>query len=100
MPGINVRLNFDQLRALSEGDPAFMNQILNLVLEHSVEVMENVDASLAERNFARLKEVAHKYKSSINILSDAGIQKLLKDMENEAEGGQGLSEAPGLFPGF
>ncbi|RMG61588.1 MAG: Hpt domain-containing protein [Bacteroidetes bacterium] len=74
-------LDLEQLKSLTGEDPEFMIEILEMIEEQSPEVVEEIDILMARKEFEPLGRAAHKYKSSVNILGNETLTRLLKDIE-------------------
>lgn len=74
-------LDLDQLKSLTGEDPEFMIEILEMIEEQSPEVVAEIDSLMTQQAYEPLGRAAHKYKSSVNILGNAALTDLLKDIE-------------------
>jgi len=84
----NFTLDFGHLRSLTGDDNEFMIEILELIIEQSPGVLEEMQTQLTSHDFKTLGATAHKYKSSINILGNPELIRLMKDLEDTATGTQ------------
>ncbi|MEL6192303.1 MAG: Hpt domain-containing protein [Bacteroidota bacterium] len=78
-------IQYDQLEELTGSDPEFMVEILEMIVEQTPEVLEEMDTLLQAASFADLSGKAHKYKSTINILGGNALTDVTKDLEIQAK---------------
>ncbi|MEM7511224.1 MAG: Hpt domain-containing protein [Bacteroidota bacterium] len=78
-------IQYDQLEELTGSDPEFMVEILEMIVEQTPEVLEEMDTLLQSASFADLSGKAHKYKSTINILGGNALTDVTKDLEIQAK---------------
>ena len=77
-------LDFAHLKSLTGEDNEFMIEILELIIEQSPGVLDEMYQQLESKDFVALGATAHKYKSSINILGNTDLINLMKDIEDNA----------------
>ena len=75
-------LDFAHLKTLTGDDNEFMIEILELIIEQSPGVLDEMYQLLESGDYSALGATAHKYKSSINILGNSDLIKLMKDIED------------------
>lgn len=95
-----LNLDFSQLEMLTDGDPEFMIEILEMIVEQSPEVRDQMNALLDDKAYNELSAAAHKYKSSITILGDTSIAQLIKDIETYSSREPDLETLPALVKEF
>ena len=78
-----ILFDFTKLDELAEGEQEFKDQILELVIEQSNETLDGLNTYGQAQNYAQLKEVAHKYKSSVHVLGNQEILNLFKVLEDQ-----------------
>ncbi len=83
-------LDFTQLRSLTGDDPEFMIEILEIIHNQSPEVKEELYQKYETGALKDLGAVAHKYKSSINVLGNRELNQLIHRIE--VAGDQGKME--------
>ncbi|TAE50545.1 MAG: Hpt domain-containing protein [Bacteroidetes bacterium] len=79
-----MQIDLSQLRTLTGDDNEFMIEILELILEQSPVVVEDMKRMLSQGDYPALGATAHKYKSSINILGNPDLNQLMRVIENTA----------------
>lgn len=84
MQAKELTLDFEQLKMLSGDSNEFMIEILEMIMEHSPVVLEEMEGLYQAAEFVTLGSTAHQYKSTVTILGNPEINKLLKDLENTA----------------
>ncbi|MEO0896135.1 MAG: Hpt domain-containing protein [Bacteroidota bacterium] len=95
-----LKLDFEQLRALTGDDPEFMLEILEIIEDQSPEVLSTMKTQLELGEYKNLSATAHKYKSSINILGNLELNRLVKDIELKSKTSDGISDLNGLMSEF
>ena len=93
-------LDLEQLRSLTGEDPEFMIEILEMIEEQSPEVMAEIDSLMSQQAYEPLGRAAHKYKSSVNILGNENLTRLLKDIELTAMDPGSRAALPPLLDDF
>jgi HPt (histidine-containing phosphotransfer) domain-containing protein len=84
MDAQSINIDFSQLRALTGEDNDFMVEILQLIIEQSPVVVDEMFESYERGDLPSLGATAHKYKSSINILGNPELSALVKEIEQTA----------------
>ncbi len=64
-----VKLDLEQLELLSSDEPTFKNQILEMLLQQTKEVITKFSAAKLAYDPVLVFETAHKFKSSVHIIS-------------------------------
>lgn len=95
-----LKIDFAQLSMLSDDDPEFMIEILELIEEQSPLVLTEMKDQLENKSFSALSATAHKYKSSINILGNYTLDNLVKDIETRAKSEETWGELDELMKDF
>ncbi|MDX1908960.1 MAG: Hpt domain-containing protein [Bacteroidia bacterium] len=95
-----VHLDFEQLRVLSGDDDDFVIEILEMIIEQSPAVLQDMTAQLQRADYPSLGATAHKYKSSVNILGSPVINSLVKDIELTAFNQGNKDQLPDLISQF
>lgn len=81
-------LNLARLKEISENDNKFIRDILQIFRINTPEIMDNLASAAASNDHETLRAVAHRYKSSVNILGNPELLKEVKLLEEAAgEGG-------------
>lgn len=75
-------LNLDYLYSITEGNEEFIEDILGTFLSKASTEINDLVAHCKNRNFDDLKFVAHKLKSSFNIIQFDKIVELLNEIDN------------------
>lgn len=95
-----LKIDFAQLSMLSDEDPEFMIEILELIEKQSPVVLSEMKSQLQKGAFADLSATAHKYKSSINILRNNTLDTLVKNIETNAKTQEKWGELNDLMKEF
>lgn len=85
-----VKINLDHLKSMTGDDNEFVIEILEMIEEQSPDVITEMFTQLESQDYTSLGATAHKYKSSINILGNAELINLMKDIENTAVDGNDI----------
>ena len=81
MLGTPLFMDFAKLEELADGDSEFKDQILSLVIDQSEETQNEIEDFFSHQSLERLKEAAHKYKSSVHILGNQELVSLFQRLE-------------------
>ncbi|MCI4667038.1 MAG: Hpt domain-containing protein [Bacteroidia bacterium] len=95
-----LEIDFAQLSMLSEDDPEFMIEILELIQDQSPGVLTEMKTQLQSGSYLALSATAHKYKSSINILGNSVIDNLVNSIEKNAKTEEKWEELDDLVQEF
>jgi HPt (histidine-containing phosphotransfer) domain-containing protein len=76
-----IQFDLEHLRMITGDDREFMIEIMEMIQAESPEVVREIKGYLGRGEFEPLAKAAHKYKSSINILGNAEMIHLMKDIE-------------------
>ena len=85
-----LELDLTQLTLLSSNDPSFKNQILGMLHEQAKIVVNELESALSSANRKAIADTAHKFKSSVNIVSQEAHNQL-KVLERDARAGESIS---------
>ena len=90
--------NLTYLKGLSKGDKGFVKNMINVFLEENPKELSNLEESINEGDYDKIKAAAHKLKSTIPFVGlDAVIGKEVADIESLATKSSGLEEIKTLF---
>lgn len=81
-------INMEYLDSVSGGDPAIINEIIELFKEQSVEIHNEMKSLLAAKKYTSLGSLAHKAKSSVAIMGMTSLSEMLKTLEYQAREGK------------
>ncbi len=76
-----IQFDLGHLRMITGDDAEFMIEIMEMIRAESPEVLRDIKGYFERGQFDPLAKAAHKYKSSINILGNAEMIHLMKEME-------------------
>ena len=77
-------MNFKSLVEIAGGDEAFIREMLILFCNNSKALMKELNASYQKDDFIQVSSLAHKLKSSIQIVADKELHALVRKIETEA----------------
>jgi HPt (histidine-containing phosphotransfer) domain-containing protein len=80
-------IKMDYLNSVSEGDPEIIREILLIFKDQAVEISDEMDVRLSEKDYPLLAFLAHKAKSSVAIMGMDDLAALLKTFEIQAKEG-------------
>jgi len=80
-----VTLDLSQLKMLSGDDDDFVVEILEMITGSAFDTTGDMKRHLANGDFEDLSAVAHKFKSTVNVLGDDDLTGLLDDIEVTAK---------------
>ena len=78
-------INFKSLVEIAGGDEAFIREMLILFCEKSESLMKELNIFYQEDDFIQVSSLAHKLKSSIQIVAQKELHTLVKKIEKEAK---------------
>ena len=74
-------LSLTKLNEMSGGDQQFINQMLTLFCETSIETLDKMHNSLETEDTTSFGKGAHKIKFSIDLIADQEMQHLVRELE-------------------
>ncbi|MGB1383896.1 MAG: Hpt domain-containing protein [Flavobacteriales bacterium] len=84
------------LQQVFHGNEAMVQQIVELFLEQAPQFSTEMDMCIRQARWSDLHPVAHKLKSSVNMLGMAGLAPLVLEIERKSKFNQDLASLPGL----
>jgi len=81
-------INTEYLNTVSGGDPETIREIVVMFKEQCVEVHDEMNSLLSEKNYNSLGLLAHKAKSSAAIMGMNDLALILKTFELQAKEGK------------
>jgi HPt (histidine-containing phosphotransfer) domain-containing protein len=81
-------IKMDYLNSVSEGDPEIIREILAIFKDQAVEIFNEMNLRLSEKNYTLLGFLAHKAKSSVAIMGMDDLSLMLKKFEIQAKEGK------------
>jgi len=84
------------LQQVFHGNEAMVQQIVELFLEQAPQFSVEMDMCIRQARWSDLHPVAHKLKSSVNMLGMAGLASLVLEIERKSKFNQDLASLPGL----
>ena len=81
-----IELQSSQLEELSGGDQEFMIEIFEMVNERALPVIDELRTAFSGGDYPSVKGIAHKFKSTVNILGGPNLNDLVNQVERAAEG--------------
>ena len=84
------------LQQVFHGNEAMVQQIVELFLEQAPQFSVEMDMCIRQARWSDLHPVAHKLKSSVNMLGMAGLAPLVLEIERKSKFNQYLASLPGL----
>ncbi|MEZ4829501.1 MAG: Hpt domain-containing protein [Bacteroidia bacterium] len=100
MDSAALTLNLTHLRSITGDDNGFVIEILQMIQEQSPEVISNMEVFLEKGDYKALGAVAHKYKSSINVLGNPVLSGMVKEIEQIAIENPDKGQLPDLVHTF
>ncbi|MEZ4777538.1 MAG: Hpt domain-containing protein [Bacteroidia bacterium] len=79
-----LTINLTHLKSIIGDDNEFVIEILEMIQNQSPGVVADMEVLLENHDYRALGEVAHKYKSSINILGNPVLSGMIREIENTA----------------
>lgn len=89
-----------QLDELSGGMPDFVNSMVETFMEHTPGQVEEMGVYLAEGDYEKVGQVAHKIKPSIDLLGIDSLKELVRTLERDGKQGNPNNNMNELFEDF
>lgn len=78
------KIDLSYLRDVSSGSNEFMIEMIELFLEQTPAYFEQLNKSIAEENWARVAEIAHKIKPTLAFMGADAAKESMADIESKA----------------
>lgn len=92
--------NLKQLDELSGGMSDFVNSMVETFMEHTPGQVEEMGVYLAEGDYEKVGQVAHKIKPSIDLLGIDSLKELVRTLERDGKQGNPNNNMSELFEDF
>jgi len=92
----SLKIDLNQLKELSGNDADFMVEIIELILENAPAAASSMKELLAAADFDTLSKVAHKLKSTLNILGDQDLLQVIDWLEHTCQEKPASNEISGM----
>lgn len=86
--------NLEMLREMSGGDESFVAMMVQMFIDSSPEVMQGMEAALAEKRWADLGGLAHKIKPTIDTMGIESLKDLIREVEKDGKAAANLDALP------
>ena len=80
-------INTEYLDSVSGGDPQIIKEIVTMFREQSIEISDEMRSHLKSKNYKSLAALAHKAKSSVEIMGMSALGSMLRKWEAQAREG-------------
>lgn len=80
-------INTEYLDSVSGGDPEIIRDIVTMFRDQSIEISVDMKLHLASKNYKSLGALAHKAKSSVEIMGMKDLGSMLRKLEHQAKQG-------------
>ena len=83
-------LNTNYLKDMSEGNDEFVKEMLGIFYEDTPPLIENLKAAVAQQDWKKMVQLAHKYRSPLALLGLKEIEESMKVIEYQAKQENGI----------
>ncbi len=90
-------LDLSYLKSLSEGNDAFVREMLTIFSEDIPQLMAQLKVSMDAEDLKRVGQLAHKYRSPLSLLKLTRLEEIMKTMEHKVGEKVQLEEMKKLF---
>jgi len=78
-------MDLTKLIETTNNDPVFMKKMINLFIEDTPEQLATLQSAAKKKDWIQVSKIAHKLKPSIDYLSNAHLQRLVRSIENVSD---------------
>ena len=89
--------SLDQLEAMSSGDEAFINKMVEMFIHMAPEAVDRMVTALAEDDLEDLGSAAHKIKPSIDMMGITSLRQKIRDLEQWGKNRLNVEQIPDLL---
>lgn len=79
------QISFDYLKEMAEGEEEVIREMTEIFKGQVPELIEKMENALAAKDYDKLRETAHRAKSSVAILGLNDLSESMKTLEQNAE---------------
>ncbi|MFM7024131.1 MAG: response regulator [Flavobacteriales bacterium] len=90
-------IDISYLKTLSEGNDAFVVEMLNIFSEDTPLLMEQMKVAIDKEDWKKVSQLAHKYRSPLALLGIKSIEDIMNKIEYSAKEKTSLPEIKKLF---
>jgi HPt (histidine-containing phosphotransfer) domain-containing protein len=91
------KINLSYLREVSDGNEAFMIEMIEMFLQNTPEALESMDECFKKQNWNELRTIAHRIKPSFAFMGLSLTQQMLAEIENCSDSKTNLEKIPELI---
>lgn len=91
------KIDLTYLRDVSSGSNEFMIEMIELFLDQTPAYFEQLKQFIAEKNWAKVSEIAHKIKPTLAFMGADAAKESMADIENNA---RNLTDTELISPAF
>jgi HPt (histidine-containing phosphotransfer) domain-containing protein len=81
-------INTEYLYSVSGGDPDITREIIGMFKTQSIEIHNEMEVRITQKDYLNLSQLAHKAKSSVAIMGMNDLATMLKNLELQAKEGK------------
>ncbi len=96
VPHMNRHYDLTYLNHVFHGNESMVHEIVQLFLIQAPQYGHDMTSCIRQARWSDLHPLAHKMKSSVNMLGMAGLVTLILDIEHTSKFGKNPSKLPGL----
>lgn len=89
--------SLDQLVAMSSGDEAFVNKMVDMFIDLTPEVIERMKTGFNSDDLEDMGAAAHKIKPSIDMMGIKSLHQKIRDLEQWGKNRENVDQIPELL---
>ncbi|MCB9240277.1 MAG: Hpt domain-containing protein [Flavobacteriales bacterium] len=89
--------SLEQLEAMSAGDEAFINKMVEMFIHMTPEAVDRMVTSLANDDLEDVGAAAHKIKPSIDMMGITSLRQKIRDLEQWGKNRTNVDQIPDLL---
>ena len=77
--------NLDGLKEMAQGNEDFIKNMINVFLEHTPPILEEVNQAFKQGDLQKVGELAHQIKPSIDLMGIESLHQEIRDIEQKGK---------------
>ena len=90
--------NLDKINEMAEGDEEFINSVVSVFLEEVPEDLDQLEKSIAQKNYESVYQLAHKIKPNVDLLGMEQARATALEIETLGKSSANSAKIEELFP--
>ena len=77
--------NLTGLKEMAQGNDDFVKNMINVFLEHTPPILEEMNESFKKGDLKKVGELAHQIKPSVDLMGIESVHEIIRDVEKKGK---------------